>query len=416
MEFFNSLLAMLNGMSPYLLLGFLIAGVLHSFVPEWVYSRHLAGNDVKSIVKAALLGIPLPLCSCGVLPTAVSLRNSGASRASSTSFLIATPQTGVDSIAATYSLLGPAFAVIRPVAALVTAMLGGCLAAAVEGKVESTAVGDGCNGDCGDGCGDCKAATTAGKCLEALKYGFFDMMKSIGKWLAIGLVVAALINVLVPDDFFARYAQYPMLNMLVVLAVSVPMYVCATGSIPIALSLMMKGLTPGAALVLLMAGPAANFASVLVIRRSFGLNATRAYLASIIGGAVAFGMIVDYVLPGEWFVPQMAPAMIHSSGGMNVFHTICSVALVAMLVVAQASKVMKSMKIKNTVTTMTKEFKIKGMMCAHCQANVEKNLSALPGVTKVSVDLAKGIAYVEGEVDSDVVIAKITEIGYEYVG
>ncbi|MDD6020997.1 MAG: permease, partial [bacterium] len=132
MTLFNTFIMLLNEMSPYLLLGFLAAGILHTFVPQSIYAKHLASSDWRSVAKAALFGIPLPLCSCGVLPTAVSLRNNGASRASSTSFLIATPQTGVDSIAATYSLLGLAFAVIRPVAALVTALLGGMLVARVE--------------------------------------------------------------------------------------------------------------------------------------------------------------------------------------------------------------------------------------------------------------------------------------------
>ena len=132
MTLFDTFIMLLNEMSPYLLLGFLAAGILHTFVPQSIYAKHLAGSDWRSVAKAALFGIPLPLCSCGVLPSAVSLRNNGASRASSTSFLIATPQTGVDSIAATYSLLGLAFAVIRPVAALVTALFGGMLVARVE--------------------------------------------------------------------------------------------------------------------------------------------------------------------------------------------------------------------------------------------------------------------------------------------
>ena len=427
MTLFDTFIMLLNEMSPYLLLGFLAAGILHTFVPQSIYAKHLAGSDWRSVAKAALFGIPLPLCSCGVLPTAVSLRNNGASRASSTSFLIATPQTGVDSIAATYSLLGLAFAVIRPVAALVTALFGGMLVARVERTdVVSHSDDHDCHCDggddaccCDDDCG-CSTAprayTFVGKVAEALHYGFIDMMKSIGRWLVIGLVVATLITVCIPDNFFAAFAQYPLLNMIVVLALSIPMYVCATGSIPIALSLMLKGLTPGAALVLLMAGPAANFASVLVINRSFGKRSTVAYLASIIGGAMAFGLLVDYVLPASWFVPSLAGEMAHCSHCTSWLNVVCSVVLVALLVLTQVEMIIRRKRIKNNTTIMTKEYKIKGMMCAHCQANVEKNLAAIEGVKSVKVDLKSGIAYVEGDVAPEVIIAKIEQLGYEYIG
>lgn len=419
MDIFNTFIMLLNEMSPYLLLGFLAAGILHSFVPQSLYAKHLAGSDWRSVVKAAMFGIPLPLCSCGVLPTAVSLRNNGASRAASTSFLIATPQTGVDSIAATYSLLGLAFAVIRPVAALVTALFGGMLVVRVE-QSEDVNHGENCDSHCdGDDC-ECrsvqKATTLGGKVAEALHYGFIDMMKSIGRWLVIGLVVATLITVCVPDDFFAVFAQYPVLNMIVVLALSIPMYVCATGSIPIALSLMLKGLTPGAALVLLMAGPAANFASVLVINRAFGKRTTVAYLASIIGGAMTFGLLVDYVLPASWFVPQLADEMVKCSHCASWLNVVCSVVLVALLVLTQVEMIIRRKRIKNNTTIMTKEYKIKGMMCAHCQANVEKNLAAIEGVKSVKVDLKSGVAYVEGDVAPEVIIARIEQLGYEYIG
>ena len=421
MTLFDTFIMLLNEMSPYLLLGFLAAGILHTFVPQSIYAKHLAGSDWRSVAKAALFGIPLPLCSCGVLPTAVSLRNNGASRASSTSFLIATPQTGVDSIAATYSLLGLAFAVIRPVAALVTALFGGMLVARVERTdVVSHSDDHDCHCDGGDDACCCSTAprayTFVGKVAEALHYGFIDMMKSIGRWLVIGLVVATLITVCIPDNFFAAFAQYPLLNRIVVLALSIPMYVCATGSIPIALSLMLKGLTPGAALVLLMAGPAANFASVLVINRSFGKRSTVAYLASIIGGAMAFGLLVDYVLPASWFVPSLAGEMAHCSHCTSWLNVVCSVVLVALLVLTQVEMIIRRKRIKNNTTIMTKEYKIKGMMCAHCQANVEKNLAAIEGVKSVKVDLKSGVAYVEGDVAPEVIIAKIEQLGYEYIG
>lgn len=401
---------MLNEMSPYILLGFFIAGLLHAFVPARVMSRHLSGSGWRSVVKAAIIGIPLPLCSCGVLPTAVAMRRNGASSAASSSFLIATPQTGVDSIAATYSLLGPAFAVVRPVAALVTAFAGGCLVGKAEkGSPEA----QGCSrvGDDGETIPD----TFAGKMKSALYYGFFRMVQSIGKWLVLGLVIAALITVCVPSDFFVSLADRPLLAMIAVVIVAVPMYVCATGSIPIALSLMLKGLSPGTALVLLMAGPAANFASITVISRTMGRRSATVYLGSIVAGAICFGLAVDYLLPREWFTAPLATihGACHGVSSLSVFDTVCSVILVSLLVIAFIAQLYN--RKHNKITDMTTEYHIKGMSCAHCKATVEKNLARIEGVTSVTVDLPSGVAFVEGEHDRDAVIGKIREIGFDPV-
>ncbi len=412
MEILNTLFLMLNEMSPYILLGFFIAGLLHAFVPAKVMSRHLSGSDWKSVVKAALIGVPLPLCSCGVLPTAVAMRRNGASSAASASFLIATPQTGVDSIAATYSLLGPAFAVVRPVAALVTAVIGGCLVGRSEkaaGEVDSCPVDNSASAD--DAAG--KPSFIAGM-KTALHYGFFQMVQSIGKWLVLGLVIAALITVFVPADFFVSLADRPLLAMLAVVVVAIPMYVCATGSIPIALSLILKGLSPGTALVFLMAGPAANFASITVVSRAMGRRCAAVYLGSIVAGAVAFGLVIDYLLPREWFagIGSHLCGACHIDGGFPWFDTICSAILVILLIIAFAAQIFNRNK---TITEMTVEYRIKGMSCAHCKASVEKNLAKVEGVTSVTVDLNKGIAYVEGEHDREAALAKIREIGFDPV-
>ena len=411
MEYVDAFVSMLNGMSPYLLLGFLIAGVLHAFVPSTIYSRYLAGTGLRSVVTAAAFGVPLPLCSCGVLPTAVALRRSGASRAASTSFLIATPQTGVDSIAATWSMMGLPFAILRPVAALVTSLIGGLAVGHWERKGALDDVKSDGNYEFSE-----LPRGLWNKVVETFKYGFFDMMQSIGRWLLIGLVVATLITVLLPDDFFANYAPWPLLNMFIIVLVAVPMYVCATGSIPIAAALMLKGMSPGCALVLLMAGPAANVASMFVVNKAFGRKATVVYLLSIIGGAVGFGMLVDY-WPGlrDTFLNALpCHVMQHGMHGASWFHTACSIVLLGMIVVALGAKYWKSHQIKHNKTTAMKEFKVKGMMCAHCKANVEKGLAALPGVEKVTVDLAKGTALVEGTVSDQLIIDCIEDLGYQY--
>ena len=301
----KEVLSLINEMSPYLLLGFFFAGVMHAFIPGMVYNRYLGGKGFKSVFYGALFGIPLPLCSCGVLPTAMSLRKQGASKGATASFLISTPETGVDSIIATYSVLGLPFAVIRPVAAFCNAIMGGWLINKFGDKDEVVPVDASAKTCC---CHHKQEETHhegfLGKMREALRFGFVEMIEDIGKWLVIGLVIAGLITVFVPDEFFALFRGNTQLSMLLVLCIAIPMYICATGSIPIAVALMMKGLTPGAALVLRMAGPACNVASILVINKTLGRKSLVLYLVSIITMAILWGHVVDYLLPAEWF--QMA--------------------------------------------------------------------------------------------------------------
>ena len=410
--FFYSFAGILNQMSPYILLGFLIAGLLHVFVRPSTMARHLAGRGWKPVVKAALLGIPLPLCSCGVLPTAVSLRRRGASRAAATSFLIATPQTGVDSIAATYSLLGLPFALIRPVAALAGAFAGGI-------AVDKTASGDMADdmAECSDGCHTDAAEADElptgffARLGAAVKYGLVDMVASVGKWLVIGLVVAALITVFIPDSLFTGLSDYPLLAMLAVVAVAVPMYVCATGSIPIALSLMAKGLSPGIAFVMLMAGPAANFASIMILGRTLGRRATAVYVGSVVATAIAFGLAIDLLLPASWFaVGNVATAACHSHA-FGIFDTACSALLVGLLIYAAIKN--RKHNHQTTTSTMTTTYKIEGMACPHCKATVEKALRGLDGVESVDVDLAKGTATVDGTATPEAVAEAVRLAGFD---
>ncbi|MDE6449024.1 MAG: permease [Muribaculaceae bacterium] len=405
MELLNSLLFMLNEMSPYILLGFMIAGLMHAFVPQHTMARHLSGRGWRPVVKAALAGIPLPLCSCGVLPTAIAMRRGGASKAATTSFLIATPQTGVDSIAATWSLLGPAFAIIRPIAALVTSFFGG-LATGHDEKMEPVRN----TGTLADECGDCRPRPFGTRCLEAMRYGFIDLVGSIGGWLVTGLVIAALISVYVPADFFAAVGSTPIVSMLAVLLIAIPMYVCATGSIPIAMSLVMKGLSPGTALVLLMAGPAANFASYTLISREMGHRTARIYLASIATGAIAFGLLIDYVLPAQWFTIGQSAASCHEGVEIAVFPTICSALLCTLLIYTFIKiHIHKTPKFKS----MTVQYNIKGMNCPHCQAAVTKAIQSVNGVTGVNVNLSTGIAEVEGNHDSEDIRKAVMEAGFD---
>ena len=404
-EYILPLFELLNEMSPYLLLGFLIAGILHEFVPQKLYRNSLSHNNLRSVILAALIGIPLPLCSCGVIPTAMSLRREGVSKGATTSFLISTPQTGADSILATASLLGVPFAVLRPLIAFVTAILGGSLVNRFDND-DNRGVYTFANTQ--------KSKSFVRKCLGALKYGFIDMLQDIGKWIVIGLIVAGLITVLVPDNFFTAFNDKPIVNMLIVMLFSIPMYLCATGSIPIAAALMLKGLSPGAALVLLMAGPATNTAAILVIKKVMGMRALLIYLSTIIVGALGFGLVIDYLLPVEWFsgtvVAQSADCC--SAHATAWWKIASSILFTVLLIIAFVLRFINPHK----HTTMQKSFKIKGMMCNHCKANVEKNLAKVEGVTAVQVNLEQGIAYVEGYFDSQKVVETIENLGYEYLG
>lgn len=298
-QFAFDFMYILNEMSPYLLLGFLFAGVLKVFIPRQFIDNYLGTRGVKSTVYAALLGVPLPLCSCGVIPTGVSIHKNGASKGATVSFLISTPQTGIDSILATYALMGLPLALIRPFAALFTGIFGGVITNIID-KQATAKSAEPCCCKCNNQ--PQKPPQSHSKLYLMLKYAFVDFLQDISKWLVIGLLVAAVLSAIIPADFFVAFIGNRYLEMLIVLAVSIPLYVCATGSIPIAGMLMLKGLSPGAALVFLMAGPATNVATITVIRKTLGAKTMCSYLFSVITGAVLFGLLTNYLLPQNWFI------------------------------------------------------------------------------------------------------------------
>lgn len=426
----QEIIHLINEMSPYLLLGFLLAGLMHAFIPGMVYSKYLGGRNFRSVLYGALFGVPLPLCSCGVIPTAMSLRKEGASKGATTAFLIATPETGIDSIIATYSLLGLPFAILRPIAAFCNALLGGWLInrfdapyGANENETPSatkrTMSYANANHNCGDGCccghGE-KPTTFWGKILEALKFGYVEMMQDIGKWLVVGLLIAGLITVFVPDDFFALFRGNTQLSMLLVLCIAIPMYICATGSIPIAVALMLKGLTPGAALVLLMAGPACNMASILVIRKVMGRKTLWLYLGSIITMAIFWGHVVDYLLPTEWFQAGVLEAAGCCEEPTSWFRIACSIVLACLLfyalVISKHHHDANENDNENQNNTNMKTYIIEGMSCNHCRMSAEKAILGVPGVTSATVDLQTKEARVEGTASAEAICKAVDEIGF----
>ena len=461
-------------MAPFLLLGFLLAGIIHVWIPNHLYVPKIAKPNFKSVLWAALFGVPLPICSCGVIPTSIALRREGASKGASVSFLISTPATGVDSILATYSLLGGPFAILRPIAAFVTAMLGGIFTNAMtknEGDTGVAVVGEEhhhdhehhdhceCGEDhcsCGEdhcGCGDHdehEKKSFAQKVWATVEYGFVDMVGNVSKWLMIGLLLGALIAAFVPDDFFLFLHEYPLLCMLVVLVLAMPMYTCATGSIPLALALVEKGITPGAALVLLMAGPATSIASMLVVGKAFGKRTLFAYLTSIAVGAIFFGFVVDTFFMDS-FLSSMLPhasAECHGHGALGVFDYICAGLLALFMIYAKfarkgghcgcgecgcgdhdccceghpetSSGQVHDCDCHEHHEHVTKTYRVVGMNCSHCKACVEKATMLLDGVVSAEADVAnkelRVVWHDDDDIDETALKKSIEEAGFEFGG
>ena len=359
--------------------------------------RHLGEANLRSVVNASLLGVPMPLCSCGVIPTGVGLYRNGASKGAAQSFLISTPQTGVDSIMITYSLLGLPFAIIRPIAAFITGIVGGVITNKVEGEVPHTYANETPHEEMPKG---------FKKIPAIFKYAFIEFMDDIAKWLTIGILIAGLISVVLPDDFFLQYLSNPYLSMLVMLVASIPLYVCATSSVPIAAALILKGLSPGAALVFLMAGPATNAATISVIGNTMGKKSLIVYLSTIIAGSFLGGIILDQFMPVSWFSGIMS--MGHDHHMLPDWIMISSAIILTILIVyTLIHKWIKkrrghkheceSCEVPHIPKKTEHVVHIEGMSCQHCVMNVKKGLSSLDGVTKVDVNLEAKIARVTGE-------------------
>ncbi len=315
MEFLATAWAVTAAMAPYLLLGFAVAGALSVWLsPAWI-ARHLGGRGLRPVLMSALCGIPLPLCSCSVLPVGASLRRAGAGRGALAAFLIATPQTGVDSLIVTGRLLSPAFAVFRVLAALLSGIVGGLLVAAFApgkemaredpGPAETetcachgTTTEPPCPEDIGavaPSCchGEASSAPPSPAWRRALRYGFATLVDDLALPLLAGIAVAALITLAVPPSWIDRWLGQGFLGMVAMMLLGIPMYICATGSVPVAAALLVKGASPGAALVFLMTGPATNAASLAALAKLLGVHATALYLAAVAGTALLAGLLLD---------------------------------------------------------------------------------------------------------------------------
>ncbi len=346
--FFTSFGEMFLEMSFYMMLGLFFVGLCHVYVPKEQVLRHLGSDGFGSVVKASLVGVPLPLCSCGVVPTAVELKKSGASNGAVISFLISTPQTGVDSIFATYSMMGWVMAIFRPIAAFASGMIGGAVINGVakhEVIMQSDHAHEACDchschsdcaccheevhqhTDCDCGCDEERSKRKLPRFLQVFTYAYGGFLDEIAVHFLIGMVIASLITTFVPTDLFVSLGlSEGVLAMLCMVIIGLPMYICSVSSIPIALALITKGLSLGSAFVFLFTGPVTNIASLLVLRKALGQKITGLYVACVVVCSLSFGLLLDALVKTFDFSLLRAGSVVSSGiAHADAFHIVIAV-------------------------------------------------------------------------------------------
>ncbi|MGB0721193.1 MAG: permease [Gammaproteobacteria bacterium] len=383
-DFITALWSVLLDLSPALLAGLFLAGLLHVFLPQGLIHRTLSRPGLGSVWRAVLVGVPMPLCSCGVVPTALGLRKDGASKGATTAFLISTPQTGVDSIFVSASFLGWPFAFFKLVAAAITGVIGGLIADKVDpGEIPDPPTVTS------------REEKHAGhRIVEAIDYGVHDLFGAIDRWIVFGVVVAAAITAATPPDFFAQTSwTQGLTGMLIMLAIALPLYVCATGSVPIAASFVAAGMPAGTALVFLMAGPATNMATIGAIYRALGARIVAVYLGTVIIMSIGLGLTFDSILPSAAATPM------HEHGGTDWVATISALLVMALWLYLEIRRLRARAAAPSPEDPdVDLTLNVEGMSCQHCVANVKRTLEDMDGVDSATPDLDSGTVAVSGAV------------------
>ncbi len=398
----------LNDMSFYLLVGFLLAGILHVLMPKSFAQKHLGGSSLLSSIKAAAIGVPLPLCSCGVIPTGLSFFKSGASKVSTVSFLISTPQTGVDSILLTGAMIGWPFALFRAFIAFITGVLGGLITSLLGRENDSPVI-----------------EPTAGHRLRfsasfrtIFAYSFGEFMFGMAHYLLLGTLIAAFIGALIPDNYFETLQGNVFLTYAMVLIASIPLYICATSSVPIAAMLILKGLSPGAALIFLMAGPATNAATITVLLSTLGRKTTLIYIGSIILFSLLFAAILDFLVPAGW-LPVISHHVHHHYSLLPEWLVYSSSILLSGLFVYHVTRrylygLTRKIKHQKPRVTRSVTLSVSGMNCNNCKMKVERELMKLDGVEQVLANPRENKVLVNGfNLENERLKKRIEEIGYQ---
>ena len=414
--FLNSLIILVKemwtlsvDMAPYILLGMLVSGIISVFVNSDMIFKHIGPKNFTSTLKSTLFGVPLPLCSCGVIPVAATLRESGASKGSTVSFLVSTPQTGVDSVFLTYGMLGPAFALFRPIAAFFSGILSGVVINNFDEDEHYHTRKEDLEKN--------NQLQFKDKIISGVKYGFISLPADIVVPLFKGLLVAAAISIFLPPDYIANhFTSNKYVQSLTMLAISIPFYVCATASIPVAVALMAKGISPGAAFIFLMAGPATNASSIAVIKNILGAKTLYFYLALISFSAIFFGLTFDLLFKETAFaVPNLLHHHNHGSG----LGTLLGFAFILILINAYISRFKENVRVNPSNDSLLnesfsqKQIIVDGMTCGHCKESVENVLNTFDNVKKASVDLISGKVILEGvDIEIDKIKEKIVSRGF----
>ncbi len=393
----DAIWSVLVSLAPWLLLGTTLAGLLPRLLPPNLIRQHLRGPG--GVVKAVMIGVPMPLCSCGVIPAGIGLRQDGASRGSAIGFLISTPQTGVDSILVSASFLGWPFALFKVASAALTGLIGGWMTDRLVPEDQEDALRES------------RRAFSRGRFEGMVEHGL-DLLRSIWRWLVVGILVSAAIDVFVPDQALSGLGAYGIVvAALGTLVVSLPLYVCATASVPIAAALVASGLPTGAALVFLMAGPATNVATMGAVYRSFGTRTLAIYLSTVIVGSVGLGVLFDSQLGSA-----AANAVSIGHGETNWWTLVAVIVLLALfaLFAWQDGARMWSERIQRSSSVgEVREVDVRGMSCGNCVQRLERALREIEGVRDVTVTLEPGQAVVSGSIDDSTLREVVKAAGFE---
>ena len=396
-------------LAPWLLLGMLFSGLLSVLLPRGFVHRRFHGW--AGTVKAVLLGIPLPLCSCGVVPAGIGLKNQGASNGASVGFLISTPQTGIDSILVSSSFFGWPFAIFKMVTAGITGVVGGWLTDRVEPNQESHDVDEIREHVSQDAESDPEFSVPGVSVFMRLWDHSVEIVRSIWIWLAIGIVISAIIEIYIPSHWFETVGEWGLFpSMLLVLLVSTPLYVCATASVPIAAALVTGGLPPGAALVFLMAGPATNVTTIGAIFGRFGLRTVGVYLATIILGSMVFAWLFDWLLTAD-----VAARTSHAHDHQSWWSIFSALILLVLMLSFAWSDLMRWWRKRTMQSSRAPKIKIRigGMTCGGCVDRIESVIRKSEGVESVSVELKSGIATIVGTAGRDEIKRLIRSLGFQ---
>jgi uncharacterized membrane protein YraQ (UPF0718 family)/copper chaperone CopZ len=400
LTFFEAAWHVLVQLAPWMLLGTLIAGLLHVLLPSGFIHRKLHG--ASGVFKAVGIGVPLPLCSCGVIPAGIGLKEDGASDGACVGFLISTPQTGVDSILVSASFLGWPFALFKVLSAAATGVFGGLLVDHFSAEAEQEDDGDRPQPP---------PASALAVTWRVLHHGM-DIIRSIWLWLVFGILASAAIEVFVPKSFLTGIGSLGIVpSALAALAVSLPLYVCATASVPIAAALVAGGLPPGAALVFLMAGPATNVATMGAIFRRFGGRVLVIYLATIIAGSAIAAVAFDWLLPDA---SATKPA-VHQTH-LTWWAQGCAVLLLGLFAWFSVQSLVKRLRrpvAKQDDQLIEYRIAVRGMRCGNCVARLEQTLRTTDGVQSAVVHLDPGEAIVWGSAGESQVREAIRGAGFQ---